>query len=123
MASVVCLLCFGLVCFGYWLGDLGEDGELCVGAKWNGQGLFVGEAGAPGEVVEAAAGVVGAAEDALHHNVVLAGVYAHGACALCGKVRFGHGKDLGGQTLTAKVRGYGQSMDDAVGPGVVPYPG
>lgn len=91
--------------------------------RWLGQGLFVGEAGAPGEVVEAAAGVVGAAEDALHHDVVLAGVYAHGACALCGKVRFGHGKDLGGQTLTAKVRGYGQSMDDAVGPGVVPYPG
>ena len=89
----------------------------------SGQGLFVGEAGAPGEVVEAAAGVVGAAEDALHHDVVLAGVYAHGAYALCGKVRFGHGKDLGGQTLTAKVRGYGQSMDDAVEPGVVPYPG
>lgn len=86
-------------------------------------GAFRRRGGAPGEVVEAAAGVVGAAEDALHHDVVLAGVYAHGACALCGKVRFGHGKDLGGQTLTAKVRGYGQSMDDAVGPGIVPYPG
>ena len=88
----------------------------------SGQGLFVGEAGAPGEVVEAAAGVVGAAEDALHHDVVLAGVYAHGACALCGKVRFGHSKYLGGKPLSAKSRGYGQSMDDAVGPGIVPYP-
>ena len=73
--------------------------------------------------MEAAAGVVGAAEDALHHDVVLAGVYAHGAYALCGKVCFGHSKYLGGKPLSAKSRGYGQSMDDAVGSGIVPYPG
>ena len=88
-----------------------------------GQGLFVGEAGAPGEVVEAAAGVVGAAEDALHHDVVLAGVYAHGEQPLRGKMRFGQSKDSGGKTLTAELRSYGQTVDDAVRSRKLPYPG